>query len=55
VQRRGIENRLMAIEFAAQRLEIGDVILVALPQEKGEVEAMVVRDIARTDTIVRGP
>jgi hypothetical protein len=53
VQRRGIQNRLMAIEFAAQRLEIGDVILVALPQEEGEVEAIVVRDIARTDTNVR--
>ncbi len=43
----------MAIEFVAQRLEIGDVILVALPEEEREVEATVVRDIERTDTTVR--
>jgi hypothetical protein len=43
----------MAIEFVAQRLEIGDVILVALPGEDREVEATVVRDIERTDTTVR--
>ena len=39
----------MAIEFAVQRLGIGDVVLVGLP----EVEATVVRDIDRTETTVR--
>ena len=43
----------MAIEFAAQRLEIGDVILLTLPEQDGEVEATVVRHIDRTDTTVR--
>jgi hypothetical protein len=35
----------MAREFVAQRLEIGDVVLIALPEEEGEVQATVVRDI----------
>lgn len=43
----------MAIEFVAQRLEIGDVVLVAPPEEQGEVEATVVREIDRTETAVR--
>jgi hypothetical protein len=43
----------MAIELVAQRLEIGDVVLIDLPQQGGEVEAKVVRDIDRTDTTVR--
>jgi len=43
----------MAIEVVAQRLEIGDVVLISLPGQEGEVEAMVVRDIERTDTAVR--
>jgi hypothetical protein len=43
----------MAIEFAAQRLEIGDVVLISLPEQESEVEAMVVRDIDRTETAVR--
>jgi len=43
----------MAIDFVAQRLEIGDVILISLPDEPGEVEATVVREIERTDTAVR--
>ena len=43
----------MAMEYVAQRLEIGDVVLISLPEEEGEVEAMVVRDIDRTETAVR--
>ena len=43
----------MAIEFVAQRLQIGDVILISLPNEEREVEATVVREIDRTDTAVR--
>jgi len=43
----------MAIEFVAQRLEIGDVILIDLPGQGGEVEAKVVREIDRTDGTVR--
>jgi len=33
----------MAFDFVAQRLEIGDVVLVGLPDEDGQVEATVVR------------
>ncbi len=43
----------MAIEVPAQRLEIGDVVLVHLPGEDATVEAKLVRDIERTPTIVR--
>jgi hypothetical protein len=43
----------MAMEFVAQRLEIGDVVLLDLPERGGEVEATVVRTIDRTDTTVR--
>jgi hypothetical protein len=43
----------MAFDFVAQRLEIGDVVLVGLPDEQGQVEATVVREIDRTDTVVR--
>jgi hypothetical protein len=43
----------MTIEFVAQRLVIGDVVLISLPEQEGEVEAMVVRDIDRTETAVR--
>jgi hypothetical protein len=43
----------MAIELAAQRLEIGDVVLLDLPERAGKVEATVVRDIDRTNTTVR--
>ena len=46
-------NRLMAFDFVAQRLEIGDVVLIDLPDEDGQVEATVVREIDRTDTAVR--
>ena len=50
---REIYNRPMAIEFVAQRLEIGDVVLITPPEQEREVEATVVRGIDRTDTIVR--
>ncbi len=40
------------IEFAAQRLGIGDVVLIDLPDDE-QVEATVVRDIDRTETTVR--
>ena len=43
----------MAIDFAVQRLEIGDVILVDLSEQEPQVEAKVVREIVRTDTTVR--
>ena len=43
----------MAIEVAAQRLEIGDVVLVSPPGQDEQVEARVVRDIDRTATTVR--
>ena len=43
----------MAIEFEVQRLQIGDVIVADLPEQGGEVEATVVRDIDRTDSAVR--
>ena len=43
----------MAIEMPAQRLEIGDVVLLHLPGEDGTIEAKLVRGIERTPTIVR--
>ncbi|MDP9309175.1 MAG: hypothetical protein M3P15_12835 [Actinomycetota bacterium] len=43
----------MAFDFVAQRLEIGDVVLIGLPDEEGQVEATVVREIDRTETAVR--
>jgi hypothetical protein len=43
----------MAIEFEVQRLQIGDVVLADLPEQGGEVEARVVREIDRTETTVR--
>ena len=43
----------MAIEFVAQRLQIGDVVLLDLPEGGGQVEATVVRAIDRTATAVR--
>ena len=42
----------MAMEFAAQRLQIGDVVLLDLLEVGEEVEATVVRTIDRTDTSV---
>jgi hypothetical protein len=52
VDSRDLESA-MAIEFVAQRLEIGDVVLVSLPEQDEKVEATVVRDIDRTETTVR--
>ena len=43
----------MAIEVEVQRLELGDVVLVQLPGQGAEVEAMVVRGIDRTESTVR--
>lgn len=43
----------MAMEYAVQRLEIGDVVLIDLPEHRGEVEAKVVRTIDRTESTVR--
>jgi hypothetical protein len=43
----------MAIEVEVQRLELGDVVQVRLPEQDEQVEATVVRDIDRTDTTVR--
>ena len=42
----------MAMEFAVQRLQIGDVVLLDLLEGGEEVEATVVRAIDRTDTSV---
>ena len=43
----------MAIDFEVQRLQIGDVILIDVPERAGKVEATVVRDIERTESTVR--
>jgi hypothetical protein len=43
----------MAIEVAVQRLEIGDVVLVSLPDQEEKIEATVARDIDRTESTVR--
>jgi hypothetical protein len=43
----------MAIEFVAQRLQIGDVVLVSPSEQEQDVEATVVRDLDRTETTVR--
>ena len=43
----------MAMEYDVQRLEMGDVVLIDLPEQGGQVEAKVVRAIDRTDTTVR--
>ena len=43
----------MAIEIVVQRLELGDVVLVDLPERGGEVEAKVAREIERTERAVR--
>ena len=50
---RGEYTRLMAMEYAVQRLEMGDVALIDLPGQGGEVEARVMRVIERTETAVR--
>jgi hypothetical protein len=43
----------MAIDVTVQRLEIGDVLLIDVPEDERQVEATVVHDIDRTDTTVR--
>lgn len=43
----------VAIEFVAQRLQIGDVVLIDLPEQGGEVEATVAQEIDRTERTVR--
>jgi hypothetical protein len=43
----------MAIEFVVQRLQIGDVILIDLPERNGLGEATVARAIERSAGIVR--
>jgi hypothetical protein len=43
----------VAIEVPAQRLEMGDVVLLQLPGEDTAVEAKIVRDIERTSTVIR--
>ncbi len=49
----GAYTRVVAIDCEVQRLELGDVVLAALPDQGGQVEAKVVRAIDRTDTTVR--
>jgi hypothetical protein len=44
---------LMAMEYVVQRLEMGDVVLIDLPEQGGKVEAKVVEPIDRTKTTVR--
>ena len=41
------------MEYAVQRLGMGDVVLIDLPEHGGEVEARVVLPIDRTETTVR--
>jgi hypothetical protein len=43
----------MAMEYDVQRLQMGDVVLIDLPEQGEEVEAKVIRAIDRTDTTVR--
>ena len=41
------------MEYVVQRLEMGDVVLIDLPEQGGEIEAKVVEPIDRTKTSVR--
>jgi hypothetical protein len=43
----------MAMEYVVQRLEMGDVLLIDLPEQGEEVEAKVMEPIDRTKTTVR--
>ena len=43
----------MAMDYDVQRLELGDVVLIDLDSQEGQVEAEVVRNIDRTETAVR--
>jgi hypothetical protein len=42
----------MAMEYLVQRLEMGDVVLIDLPEQGGKVKARVVRAIERKDLSV---
>jgi hypothetical protein len=42
----------MAIDCEVQRLELGDVVLIDLPDQPAKVEAKVVRPIERTESAV---
>ena len=42
----------MAIDIEVQRLVLGDVIMADVPERDGEVEATVVREIARSENSV---
>jgi hypothetical protein len=44
---------LMAMDYVVERLEMGDVVLIDLPELGGEVEAKVVEPIDQTKTTVR--
>jgi hypothetical protein len=46
-------TRPVAIDVEVQRLQLGDVILVDVPEENAIVEAKVVRGITRTVDTVR--
>jgi hypothetical protein len=41
---------MIAIEVVAQRLELGDVVLVSPPEQDEQVEARVVRGIDRSES-----
>ena len=41
------------MEYNVQRLQMGDVVLIALPEQGERVEAKVMRAIERTDTTIR--
>ena len=43
----------MAMEYDVQRLVMGDVVLIDLPEQGEQFEAKVMRVIDRTDTSVR--
>jgi hypothetical protein len=43
----------MAMDIDVQRLELGDVVLIELDDEAGQVEAKVAQAVDRTETTVR--
>jgi hypothetical protein len=43
----------MAMDYDVQRLELGDVVVIDLDDQAGQVEAKVVQPIDRTDMTVR--
>jgi hypothetical protein len=48
IARDGIYTRPVALDVEVQRLQLGDVILVDLPEGGEKVEAKVIRQIERT-------